>query len=150
LVTFFTHFLQFSRHQILPSLPLPLLCRFKPPDGSDVQSARGLAPIAGGFNPLTPGNSHTANTYAISIICPTCIFTPGWTIIVIWMQYPFRAGLSLNFNLLQTINFCRLTAINTVGAPLQALPRYRVLEPDGSVNTLIFMTRCVLVNTRAL
>jgi hypothetical protein len=42
----------------LSSPPSPL--SLQPPDGSDVQSARGLAPIKQGVQPPTPGNSHTA------------------------------------------------------------------------------------------
>jgi hypothetical protein len=37
-----------------PPLPLPLLCRFNPPTGQMCNQQGGLAPIAGGFNPLTP------------------------------------------------------------------------------------------------
>jgi hypothetical protein len=40
----------------LPSLPLPLLCPFLPPNGSDVPSARGVDAYSRGS---TPGNSHT-------------------------------------------------------------------------------------------
>jgi hypothetical protein len=44
----------------LSSLSSPLsLQPPPPPDESDVQSARGLAPIAGGSTPQPPGNSHT-------------------------------------------------------------------------------------------
>jgi hypothetical protein len=45
----------------LPSLPLPLLCRFNPTDGSDVQSARGVDAYSRGVQPPDPPPRQLAN-----------------------------------------------------------------------------------------